>query len=328
VVCWQLAVALVLASLGRPWPVTTAVVTAAVLLAAATVTVRGRQPAELAVRGLDYLNRVRRADLPPQERTSALLAHLLPGATLRTVDIGDLPVLAISHRHGLTALIEPHTTTHPPPPSELLPSPEDDRYLFGVQSVFHAGARPGSPPRRWFSVTAIRTVGTADDEELALSLRNALRRVVRTLKHAGIVAEPLPGDVALAAVAALAHVTGGRTQLREDWDFWRTGTISQTCLRLRGWDRLTAAHIARLQDNLLARPANVSVTLTAGTRQTNGGAETDAVLRLAAETEAAITAAVGGLAALCATYGIRLERFDGRQQAGVAATLPIGGFPQ
>ncbi len=311
VICWQVAVALVIASIRQPWPIlVTAVLTAAVL-AASALRIRGRWPAQLVGCWLSYLGRPRRHDLPRHGTSQALLELLLPGASVVTVPTAHGPVAAISHPHGMTAVVRVDLDRGPLAPADFLP-PEGQ---FSVQAVLHTGVRAAPPPRGWLAVQAMRTVDLPGDEELTIELRNALRRMLRLLKRANVPAVPLPVDETLRMVSALAHVNNGRTEIREDWGFWRTGMVSQACFRLRDWD-------SRLLVGLLIRAAGVAatVTVTAGT-----GTSTEAVLRLAASTEHAISAVLPALTEFAARCGVRLVRLDGTHVSGVAASLPIGG---
>lgn len=317
---WECAGALVAASLTQPWPVTAAAGLAAAGLVGSAVRVRNRSLTELAVRGLGYLNRPRDVTLPPHERAAALLDHLLPAVSFGATELGGVPVLVIRHAGGVAAVTEP-TTTGPRwvPPAALLP----DGPCPGVQAIFHAGGEPGTPPRRWFGVHAVRTADHADDEVLTLVLRNTLRRVLRGLTQHGVPSEPLGREAGLATIAALAHVTGGRTELREGWGQWRTGGVTQICFRLDG-----GPVTERLVAGLLSRPAGVAVTLAAQARRTPRGTTTSAALRLAARSPAALDAALPGLTRWCGGHGLRLDRLDGHHLTGVTATLPIGGTPE
>lgn len=320
VVRWECAAALVAASLTQPWPVTAAAALAAAGLGGSTLKIKNRSLAELTSLGLGYLARPHDVALPPHERAAALLDHLLPGVSLGATELSGVPVLVVRHAGGVAAVAEP-TTSGPRwvPPATLLPAADPDGPYPGVQAIFHAGGEPGTQPRRWFGTHAVRTAEHADDDVLTLVLRNTLRRVLRGLTQHGVPSEPLGREAGLATIAALAHVTGGRTGLREDWTRWRTGPVSQICFRLDG------PVTERLVAGLLSRPPGVAVTLAAQARRTPRGTTTSATLRLAARSPAALDAALPGLARWCAGHGRRLDRLDGHHLTGVTATLPIGG---
>lgn len=332
-VCWQVAVIAIALSIGQPWPVTVgACVGAVALLAVTAVRIRGRWLYQVLAPSVGFLLRTRRHNLPEDDKGLALLELLLPGATTLTIHTGQSTALAISHAGGLTALVRPRSTGRghgtPPSPTSLLPTADGTPHHFGIQLVFHSGARSDQPARFWLTVHASRTVGTPTDAELEPALRNGLRRVVRSLNRAGVPAEPMPAEAALATVAALGHVTGGRTEVREDWGFWRTGVVTHACFRLAGWHRLAEHDVNNLLTGLAARTAGIAVTVTIAAQSAPGAPRLTAVLRLAAPTESAVEAAVAYLARPFASHGVRLVRLDGSQVAGVAASLPIGGFPQ
>lgn len=326
VVCWQVAAVGVVLAVRQPVPVLVAVsVGAALVLALTGVRVGGRWLYELPPLGVAFLARKRRGMLPTSGGVAgtslALLEMLLPGATVRTVETAQGAVMAISHRDGMTAQLMPDTVAALPMPDVLLPAADD--HAFGVQLVFHAGTHVDTPRRLWVGVHAARTVETPTDEELSLALRNALRRVRRALDRAGIPVRPLDEAQALSAIAGLAHVTGGRTSIREGWKRWRTGAVSQATFRLVGWERLDDARARGLVDGMLAGVAGVALTITLGARTER---RVHAVLRLAAANDGAVDVAARQLSGWLAASGVRLRRLDGRQAAGVAASLPLGVF--
>jgi type VII secretion protein EccE len=238
--------------------------------------------------------------------------------------------MAISHQGGMTAQLKPPALTPEllatlPMPAALLPTVTD--HLFGTQFVLHTGVRPDAPRRLWIAVHAARTVDTPVDAELTLALRNAMRRVRRALDRAGVPTQPLAEEQALSAIAGLAHVTGGRNEVREDWRYWRTGTVNQATFLLTGWAELTDAQTRGLLNSLLAGVPGVASTITFGARtERRGDPRVFATLRLAATTEAAIDHATDHMSNRLAPSGVRLARLDGTQRSGVAASLPIGVF--
>jgi Putative type VII ESX secretion system translocon, EccE len=339
VLCWQVAALSVLLTVRQPWPVLTATSVAAALLVTLTaVRVGGRWLYELVGLGATFLARTRRHDLPrtggPTGTTLALLGTLLPGSTIRTLETSQGPAMAISHGAGLTAQLKPEALTPEllatlPMPGALLPTVSDSgqHHLFGVQLVLHAGLRAETPRRLWVAVHAARTVETPVDPQLTLTLRNAMRRVRRALDRAGVAAQPLAEEQALSAIAGLAHVTGGRTELREDWRFWRTGPVNQATFRLTGWAALTDTQARGLVGALLAGVPGVAVTVTLAARtERRGDPRGSATLRLAGTTESAVDIASGAIAQRLAPSGVRLARLDGTQRNGVAVSLPIGVF--
>lgn len=335
VICWQVAALSVVLTVRQPWPVLAGTATAAAILVALTsIRVGGRWLYELVVLGAGFLARTRRKDLPKSGgapgTTLALLDLLLPGSTVRTVETSQGPAMAISHQGGMTAQLKPQALTPElltalPMPAALLPAATD--HVFGVQHVLHVGARPDAPRRLWIAVHAARTVDTPVDAELMLALRNAMRRVRRALDRAGVPAQPLAEEQALSAIAGLAHVTGGRTEVREDWKYWRTGPVSQATFQLTGWGKLTDTQAKGMVNSLLAGVPGIASTITLGARtERRGDPRGSATLRLAATTEAAVETAAGHMTNRLAPAGVRLARLDGTQLTGVAISLPIGVF--
>ncbi|MEC3979284.1 hypothetical protein [Amycolatopsis sp. H20-H5] len=334
VIWWQVAVLSVLGSLRQPWPVLASVSAgAAVVLALTAIRVRGHWLYELLVLRLRFQLRARRHDLPDRaDKALALLGLLRPGSSVRTIDTRQGATMVLGNEHGLTALLKPRNPPMAasfPPPADLLPGGDGQGHEFAVQAAFHSPARQGTPVRLWLAVQAVRTAEVPDDEELELALRNALRRVRRALVRAGVPTEPLPEDAGFAALTALAHVTGGRHEVREDWGFWRTGPVSQACFTVDGWAGLDGRVAARWVARLLTPTAGIAVTVTVAARSggRTGTRESTAVLRLAAVTEAAVDSAATWLTALLAPAGLHLSRLDGDHLSGVAASLPLGGFP-
>jgi hypothetical protein len=353
VICWQVAAIAVVLTVRQPWPVLVGTsVAAAVLLALTSVRIGGRWLYELTGLGAAFATRTRRKDLPENGGTPgmtvALLHLLLPGSTIRAVETAQGEAMAISHQGGLTAQLKPQALTPElvnvlPMPGALLPTVTDNsgrEHLFGVQLVLHVGLRQDKPRRLLVAVHTARTVESPADAELTLALRNALRRVRRALDRSGLRTEPLAEEQALSAIAGLAHVTGGRNEIREDWKFWRTGSVSQATFALTGWAALTDAHARQLVSRLLVGVPGVAITVTLGavsggslhklrerTRR-RGDPLASAAIRLAATTEAAVEAAAKTITDRLAPSGVRLARLDGAHVHGVAASLPIGVFQQ
>jgi type VII secretion protein EccE len=346
VICWQIAALAVVLTVRQPWPALVGTcVGAAALIALTGVRLRGRWLYELAGLAAAYTSRNRRRDLPENGGTPgmtlALLDLLLPGSTVRGMETSQGPATTISHEGGLTTQLRPHRVTPEivhalPMPGALLPALADSAYSragrdhqFGVQLVLHVGVRPDQPRRLVVAVHAVRTVDTPADAELALALRNAARRVRRALGRAGVPVEPLPEEQALSAIAGLAHITGGRSEVREDWAFWRTGPVSQATFALDGWGALADSQARALASGLLAGIPGVAATVSLGAKTARrGDPVATAALRLAATTEAAVEAAATTITDRLAPSGVRLARLDGAHVHGVAASLPIGVFQQ
>ncbi|MFC6022193.1 type VII secretion protein EccE [Plantactinospora solaniradicis] len=334
VVCWQVALLAVVLAVRQPWPVLVCVsVGATVLVALTTVRIGGRWLHQHGVLAVGYLSRDRRRDLPEGDgKTPALLDLLIPNCTVRAVETGYGLAMTTSHRSGLTAVLRPRDGD-PEPAVDRLPTPtalialvDGQQRAAGAQTVYHAGIRRDTPAKVWLAVHAARSVETPGDDELTLVLRNAVRRVRRALVRAGVPTEPLTEETAFAVIAGLAHVSGGRNEVREDWRFWRAGPVCQATFRLSGWHRLADPQARKLIAELLTVTVGVAVTVTVGARPDHDGPRVNAVLRLAGTTEAAVEAAVAATAVRATPYGVGLARLDGAHSRGVAGSLPIGVF--
>ncbi|MDW5327047.1 hypothetical protein [Plantactinospora sp. KLBMP9567] len=333
VVCWQVAGLAVLLAVRQPLPVLVCVsVGAAVLVVLTTVRIDGRWLPEHGALALGYLSRTRRRDLPEDAaKTPTLLDLLVPRCTVRAVETGHGSAMTTSHRSGLTAVLRPAAggtdlVDRLPTPAALLPLVDGQQRPLGVQTVYHAGVGRDAPVKVWLAVHAARSVEVPGDDELALILRNAVRRMRQVLGRAGVPAEPLTEEAAFAVITGLAHVTGGRNQIREEWRFWRTGAVCQAAVQLRGWHRLADPQAKRLITDLLRVTVDAAATVTVTARSGRDAPRVDAVLRLAATTEAAVEAALAGTATRAARCGVRPARLDGAHARGVAASLPIGVF--
>ncbi|MEN3610571.1 hypothetical protein AAH979_13570 [Plantactinospora sp. ZYX-F-223] len=333
VVCWQVAVLAVALAVRQPVPVLVCVaVGAAVLVALTTVRIGGRWLYEHGALAVGYLSRTRRRDLPEDAgKTPALLDLLIPNCAVQAVETGHGLAMTASHRGGLTAVMQPHDggtglVDRLPTPAALVPLVDGQQRALGVQTVYHAGVRRDVPAKVWLAVHATRGVDVPGDDELALVLRNAMRRMRRMLGRAGVPTEPLAEEAAFAMLAGLAHVTGGRNQVREDWRFWRTGPVCQAAFELRGWHRLADSQARRLVGELLTALTGVAVTVTLAARSGDGGPRVGAVLRIAATSETAIETALATTVVRATACGVRPARLDGTQSRGVAASLPIGVF--
>lgn len=343
VVCWQVAAIAVALSVHGPWPVLAATCTcAAAVLALTAVRRDGRWLYQLAALGIGNLRRERDRDLPESgEKVPAMVDLLVPDAIVRAFDTGNGVAMTVSHQDALAALLRPEESitnpSHLPLPESLLPAelPAASGVAdpVGVQLVCHAGVRRDGPPKVWFGVHAVRTVAVPDDEDLTLVLSNAMRRVSRALRRSGLPVKPLAEDAAFATLAGLAHISGGRNQIREDWQFWRTGPVCQATAVLRGIDRLTATAVRWLLTDVFAATAGVAVTVTLSARSGQDGPGTRGVLRFAAISEAAASSALATVRAVLTRHTspdgrpVRLVRLDGRHASGVAASLPIGVQP-
>jgi type VII secretion protein EccE len=325
---WQLALIAIVLGIGRPWPLAALLWCGALLVLALTaVRVRGRWLGDCLSLAVRYSARDRHTDLggagPPGP---ALLRLVAPEATGSTVRVGDEPIHLISRATGITAILRPAACDPAAVlgvPETLLPTADP---AIAVQVVHHAGLDRHQPPRTWLALQALRTAETYQDAELRRALGNAVRRVRKQLRRLGCPASGLAEHEVLGTLAALAHVNGGRGQVREGWRFWQSGPIGQATFRLDGWSEAARSGTRQLTGWLLAAAPHAAVTISITARRAAADPEPriHATLRLAAASPQALAHSEGQLTEAARHCAITLTRLDGCHVQGMAATLPIG----
>ncbi|WP_409464308.1 type VII secretion protein EccE [Amycolatopsis sp. GA6-003] len=327
IVCGQLVLVAGILAVGRPWPVAATIgLGAAAVLALTAARYRGRWGYEWLLLAVGYALRDRERELADADETGrALLRALSPEGSGHTGQLGDDPVFFFSRTDGISAVLRPDSLPSAPLPGpEALLPPAEPGTCFTAQVLYHAGVDRRQPPRIWLALQASRTVERYEDDAVRQTLANALRRVQRRLRREGLPTTPLREPEFLGSIASLAHVTAGRTQVREQWRLWHSGPVSQAAFRLEGWSSLPPATTPRLINALLGATAQTAVTLSLTARRSDGVPEVAAVVRVASPHAAAVEQAGQVLARLAAEWGIRLDRLEGRQQEGLIATLPLG----
>ncbi|MER6766368.1 MULTISPECIES: type VII secretion protein EccE [Amycolatopsis] len=329
IVCGQLVLVAAVLAIGRPWPVAATIgLGAAVLLALTALRCRGRWGYEWLSLSVGYALRDRERELADADETGrALLRTLSPEGSGYPGQLGDDPVFLFSRTDGISAVLRPDSLppTPIPGPEALLP-PAEPGAGFVAQVLYHAGVDRRQPPRIWLALQALRTVERYEDDVVRQALANALRRVQRRLRRDGLPTTPLGEPEFLGSIASLAHVTAGRTQVREQWRLWHSGTVSQAAFRLDGWSALPPATTPRLIHAVLGATSQTAVTLSLTARRSAGAPEVTAAVRVASPNAAAVEQAAQVLARLTAEWGLQLDRLEGRQHDGLTATLPLGSF--
>lgn len=327
IVCGQLVLVAAVLAIGRPWPVAATIGLGAVaMLALATLRYRGRWGYEWLLLSLSYALRDRERELADADETGrALLRALAPEGSGHTGQLGDDPLFLFSRTDGISAVLRPNSLPSAPIPGpEALLPPTEPGTGFAAQVLYHAGVDRRQPPRIWLALQALRTVERYEDEAVRQTLANALRRVQRRLRRDGMPTTPVGEPEFLGSIASLAHVTAGRTRIREQWRLWHSGTVSQTAFRLDGWSALPPATAPRLIGALLGATSQTAVTLSLTARRSDGVPEVTATVRVASPHAAAVEQAARVLTRLADDWGIRLNRLEGRQHDGLTATLPLG----
>lgn len=332
IICWQLVLVAIVLVVVRPSVLTGALAALAVVVLALTV-VRwhGRWLFEWLPPSANYLLRHRNRALGDAGETGRTLLRLLaPEAIGSTADGSGDRVFLLSGGTGISTVLQPQPTTGDPAnalrsPETLLPPPGGST-AAAVQLVVHAGIDRDRPPRIWFALQALRTVAAYQDAELRPVLGNTVRRIQRQLRRDGCPARGLAEHELLGTLAALAHVNAGRGQIREEWQSWRCGPVTQVTFRLDGWADLTPTISTKLLPWLLAAVPYTAATVSVTARRTDDdpSPRVDAALRIAATNPAALAHAEHQLTDHLRRWGIRLTRLDGRHAWGLAATLPLG----
>ncbi|MQA26436.1 MAG: type VII secretion protein EccE [Micromonosporaceae bacterium] len=236
IVLWQVALALVLASLGRHLAVLiAAAVTAALILLLTAIRIRGRWVYQLIGLRLSYLSRPRALVTGAQaDRRSEFLAFVMPGASADSVETDEHEVGVLDHVGGAAAIIElaaesslvVERAVTLPSPASLLPSHDPDSPPVSLQLLIQAVPAPtltavsvpaassyyaltnGSVPsqrRAWLALQLAHSAGYPSDQ-IKQAVGNSVRRLVRRLRQEGISARPLDREEALSTMASLAHL--------------------------------------------------------------------------------------------------------------------------
>lgn len=347
VVAAQVAVAVLAAAVGQgPVPALAAIAVAAVLVPAAWLRIRGRWLFEWLATTLGYLTR--RRGLPASADPAALLDLVDPTAVLHPSAPGGGPGALIVDATGLVAVLElgdpgdllGDGPRQLPGPASLLTAAPPDGPPARVQLLLTGAPAPtvdagggtvatsyrqltdGRLAARERAVLAVRVlrVDGWSDEELRRALAGTVRRLVR--RFGPVAVRPLGEHAALRVLAELAHHDGRPAQ--ESWQVLRSGGLLQASFRLRRWPDPRVEAGRRLVPRLLALPATATtVSLCAGPWADPAGVPTELTVRLAAATPAELAVAAQALDRLVAGAGGELQRLDGAQLDGLAATLPL-----
>ncbi|MEV6302261.1 type VII secretion protein EccE [Actinoplanes sp. NPDC051861] len=365
VVAWQVAIVAVLVAWGRhPAVMAAASAVAVVCLVVTSLPWRGvwlYQWLGLRMR-YSWRNRGRAGAGALDDPRLTLLRQLQPSLVLGELQVDGQAVATIAHPSGITAVLELAPGNHTlfgaearrlPDLVSLLPVGEPDLPPVVVQSLIRAEAvtawagagaafdsyrllTDGEVPTErqgWLAVQVRRTPEACHDDDLRPALLNAVQRARRRLRQDKLPNRLLGPEELLVAAAALARLEPGAAAAganavpaREGWSRVTTGRTVQSSFRIRKWPTQQWA-----LDRLLS---NLSTTVAVGLAASNdpvhagdsGKIAMELVIRLVAPDRVTLDAAGKRLAELIRAIGGDVERLDGRQAAGLAATLPFGGF--
>ncbi|MGF1647988.1 MAG: type VII secretion protein EccE [Kineosporiaceae bacterium] len=368
-VCWQAVALGVLVVLGRP-PVTIAVVSTAatVVVLLSVVRVRGRVAAGWVWIALRFAaRRTAAVATAGQEAPESLPSALLPGSVIGTLELDGERIGIIEHPRGVTVVFAPAPAPAPAPgdtdgvgpvrplsPTALLravPSagppvtvqlltlttaapPDDDE---GLAARVYRGLRPSRPAYRgaWLALQVRRTADRWSDDDLAQSLGEMLRGVLRRLAKHGDRIVPLgPNDLA-EVFAALTRIHGSGT-VAEDWRAWQVPQESQVTYQVVRWPADDGTRTAEVLDSVALLPGAATVVSLAARRpgrprpdtspSAPGDLEIEVSLRICALPGVPLANACAAAVTAARNVGATLRRLDGSQRAGAIATSPFGGF--
>jgi type VII secretion protein EccE len=373
IIAWQLAIVGVLVGIQQPLErMIPLLVGAFVLLAVTIPRFHGRWAYQWLGTWLRFAHRGRRRSFVAGSPISELLRPFLRGLQIGTIEIDETERAVLTHAGGLTVLIEVAPLGNGmfvdagvtvPPPTDLLPPAEESGAPVSAQIVVQTTPAPGAnraqgivadsyhalgqgmvPAHRrsWIALQAMRTPldPGSGDADLRATLINAVARLERRLRRAGMRATVLDGaqltaDLAILSGAATVPQPNGPpvVQVQEQWGFWSAGPHTQITYRLHGWPDL-GTHAGREFFDRLATVSTVTTTVGLAARRVarpsgksvdTSEFELEAVLRLTVPTGQAETLKTQ-LDDLAARHGVRLQRMNGEHAFGVAASLPLGGF--
>ncbi|RIV34341.1 type VII secretion protein EccE [Micromonospora radicis] len=358
-VAWQAGAAAVLAATGRSAALGGAVTVAVLLVLSPTMLrYRGRWLHQWLALWWGFRSRRRQLAGTGPDAAWHLLTHLDGSVELDQVEIDDQPAVLLTHRGGLTAVLEVDPTEGAllvgapqglPSPVALLPAADPAVPPVTVQMLIQVTPAPrvrvaavdrayreltnGEVPasrQAWVVLQAPRTPDFHADRELRPALTAAIRRTRRQLRQERVAARLLNRDEVLAAVAQLTHLTDApsgadRPLARESWRLWSAQGVPQSCHRLLDWpDR--AWEVDPLLRGLPAAAGVVSIAVARESGRPGEDAVVEVAFRLIGTDAAALATADGALHGAIHGHGGRLQRLDGEHAPGVAATLPLGGF--
>ena len=345
------AAALLIGAVNGPIALAASAVVAGLVLALTWLRMRGRWVFEWI--GVAMRHNNRRHTAPGGDTSSALLEFVSPGARIEQVELAGDPTAIIVDGLGLTAVLElgdpagllAEEAAALPSPAALLPPAGPDQPPVLIQLLLSGAPAPsiragaGTPANSYRQLTEGRLLGHSrallavrvlrgegwSEEELRRTLTGLARKMTRRLSSAP--ARPLGEAAARRVLAELAH-DEGVGGAHESWAGLRVGGLAQTTFRLDRWPDPRNETGRRLVPRMLTLPAAATtVSLIAGPRSAHGPTPIELTVRLAAPEPTSLGVASQALRKLLSAEHAHARRLDGEQLQGLAATLPLGGFP-
>ncbi len=194
----------------------------------------------------------------------------------------------------------------------------------------------------WLALQAEHVAEEYTAKQLQESVIRAVKRLQRRLRKSGLKARLLNRDEVATELLSLARVDARHPAMNarsrrgkqlaspaveEAWSMWSAGPQVHTTFRLLEWPDLADPAGRELLDRLVHTPTlATTVTVAARRRAVAEDLELEAAIRVTLPGRAAVEPATKEIMAIVEAVGGRVERLDGEQVFGVAATLPLGGF--
>lgn len=266
--------------------------------------------------------------------TAVLLVEPTPALISQAGSAPSLPLSALApclEDRGVV-LDSIQMTWHCYPGSAALPT--DSPALSSYMEVL--GPLPAAARRTtWVSIrldpkrcpTAIRERG-GGVVGAHRALIGALSRVRNALESRGVPTRPLDPDELLRAGVSAAELTGvagsnTRVKLHERWAGVTAAGIGHASYAITGWPK------GKIGGNLNAltsvRALSATVAMSISPAQETGEVGLRGVVRISARNPRELEAADQRLTSISGRLGVVLTPLRGKQAAGFAATLPMGG---
>jgi type VII secretion protein EccE len=160
------------------------------------------------------------------------------------------------------------------------------------------------------------------------ALIGALSRVRNALESSGVPTRPLDPDELLRAGISAAELTGAagsgdRVTLRERWSGVTSAGVGHSSYAITGWPKGKVTNTLNALTSVRALSATVAMAISPASDEGQVGLR--GVVRLSARNPRELEAADDRLSNLAERVGVSLTPLNGKQAAGFAATLPIGG---
>jgi type VII secretion protein EccE len=279
------------------------------------------------------------------EEPAAVLAHT--GGVTAVLELwpadGALLVGPAQPLPSVATLLPVDDGVAPPTNLQLLvqvlpaPSPQAGTGIVAESYRELTGGAVPAQRRAWLALQVRRTPDGYDNAELLPALSLAVRRLRRRLRQDHVANRLLDREDLLAAAALLGGIDAGRPGTygtargrplaREGWRAVLTSTTLQSAYRLSRWPGATWS-IDQLACGVPATATTFAVAVTRDAARTGQPDDlaVELVLRVLAADMRQLSAAEHDLTRAAQECGGLLERLDGEQRAGIAATLPFGGF--